>query len=84
MLLVELFGDQNKFCQQVERLMSSMDRINNDDSIKERLDRLKVSIKSCLKECGHVYIFGSRIYGMAQDDSDVDLYFDPGSSIFIK
>ncbi|VVC35336.1 Hypothetical protein CINCED_3A016879 [Cinara cedri] len=75
---LELFGDRSKFCKQIEHLMSSIDRINNDSSVKEQLDRLRVSIESCIKECGRIYIFGSRMYGIAQDNSDVDFYFDPG------
>lgn len=78
MSFIELFSDRNKFNQQIERLMSSIDRTNNDPSVKERLERLKVSIESCMKKCGRVHIFGSRTYGIAQDDSDVDLYFNPG------
>ncbi|XP_025197002.1 terminal uridylyltransferase Tailor-like isoform X3 [Melanaphis sacchari] len=74
----ELLRDKSKFCHQIECLISSIDQINNDPVIKERLDKLKNSIENCMENSGRVYIFGSRMYGIANDDSDVDLYFDAG------
>ncbi|CAI6348472.1 unnamed protein product [Macrosiphum euphorbiae] len=74
----ELLSDKSKFCHQIECLITSIDQINNDPIVKERLEKLKHSIESCVENCGRVYIFGSRMYGIAKDDSDVDLYFDTG------
>lgn len=58
-----------------------MNRNNNDPSVRDRLNRLRKSIESCINHSGRVFVFGSRIYGMATEDSDVDLYFDTGNSI---
>lgn len=60
-----------------------MDRVNKDPVTKEHLDQLKQSIVKCIKNFGQVYVFGSRLYGIAKEDSDVDLYFDPGNFVFI-
>lgn len=76
---IELFNKKTKFCQQIEYLISSMKRINNDPFVRERLDQLKISIESCIKNSGSIYIYGSRLYGVVKDDSDVDLYFDTGN-----
>ncbi|XP_027838061.2 terminal uridylyltransferase Tailor-like isoform X2 [Aphis gossypii] len=74
----ELLRDKSKFCHQIECLISSIDLINNDPVVKECLDKLKNSIENCVENTGQVYIFGSRVYGIANADSDVDLYFDTG------
>ncbi|XP_022182353.1 terminal uridylyltransferase Tailor-like isoform X2 [Myzus persicae] len=74
----ELLSEQSKFCHQIECLISSIDLINNDPVVKERLEKLKHSIQTCVENFGRVYIYGSRSYGIAKDDSDVDLYFDTG------
>jgi len=80
-----LLSEQSKFCLQIECLILSIDRINNDPKVKERLEKLKLSIESCVENFGRVYIYGSRMYGIANDDSDVDLYFDTGKlNIYIK
>lgn len=52
-----------------------MDRIKNDSMVRDRLDLLKKSIEDCTNN-GRVYVFGSRLYGLAKEDSDVDLYVD--------
>ncbi|XP_060835055.1 terminal uridylyltransferase Tailor-like isoform X1 [Rhopalosiphum padi] len=75
---LELLCEKSKFCHQIECLISSIDRINNDPMVKERLDKLKNSIEKCVENSGRVYIFGSRLYGIANAGSDVDLYFDTG------
>jgi len=80
-LFLELLSEKSKFCHQIECLITSIDRINNDPVVKERLEKLKHSIESCVENRGRVYIFGSRMYGIAKDDSDVDLYFDTGKLI---
>jgi len=80
-LYLELLSEKSKFCHQIECLITSIDRINNDPIVKERLEKLIHSIESCVENCGRVYIFGSRMYGIAKDDSDVDLYFDTGKFI---
>lgn len=80
-MYLELLSDKSKFCHQIECLITSIDQINNDPVVKERLEKLKHSIESCVENCGRVYIFGSRMYGIAKDDSDVDLYFDTGKLI---
>jgi len=51
--------------------------------VKERLDKLKNSIEKCVENSGRVYIFGSRLYGIANAGSDVDLYFDTGKLIIV-
>jgi len=82
MSFIELFTDRRKFYQQIEHLIKVTDRLNNNTSIRKCLDQLKKSIESCINNSvGHVYIFGSRMYGIANDDSDVDLYFDIGNSL---
>lgn len=58
-----------------------MKQENNDPLVRKRLDLLKKCLENSIKNSGRVYIFGSRIYGTAKDDSDVDLYFDIGSQI---
>lgn len=78
-----MFHEKRKFNQQIECLISSMDRITNDPSVRNRLDTLKKSIESCIKNSGRVYIYGSRMYGIAKDDSDVDLYFDIGNFVIL-
>lgn len=60
-----------------------MDRVNKDPITKEHLNQLKQSIVRYIKNIGQVYVFGSRLYGIAKEDSDVDLYFDPGNCVFI-
>lgn len=74
-----MFYKKNEFCQLTDCLISLMDRENNDSVVKDRLDKLKTSIESCFKNFGRVYVFGSRLYGIAKDNSDVDLYFDIGN-----
>lgn len=81
---IELLRDKSKFCHQIECLISSIDLINNDPVVKECLDKLKNSIENCVENTGQVYIFGSRVYGIANADSDVDLYFDTGKLIIIN
>lgn len=76
-----MLSDKSKFCDQIECLITSIDRTNNDPIVKERLEKLKHSIESCVDNFGRVYIYGSRMYGIAKDDSDVDLYFDTGKLI---
>lgn len=70
-----MFSDQSKFCLQVECLKLEMDRVKNDSMSRDRLDRLKKSIENCINN-GRVYVYGSRLYGLAKEDSDVDLYVD--------
>jgi len=49
--------------------------------VKEQLDKLKNAIENCVENFGRVYIYGSRMYGIAKDGSDVDLYFDTGKLV---
>lgn len=78
-----MFTQKSEFCQQIECLILSINQINDDSFIKDRLNQLKMSIKSCINNSGYVYIYGSRLYGIAKDESDVDLYFDTGNFNYI-
>ncbi|XP_050548620.1 terminal uridylyltransferase Tailor-like isoform X2 [Daktulosphaira vitifoliae] len=70
---------QDQFCQQINNLLLMIDQTNDDSNVNQLIDQVKLSIENIMRyPSGMVYIFGSRSYGLASSDSDVDLYFDCG------
>lgn len=63
-------------------MLDSMEKTKYDSTEIDKLNKICTSISDIgidlFPHSIKVYVFGSRIYGLAMENSDVDLYLDIG------
>lgn len=70
----------------IELELTAFELISTSPSIQNKINTLCSSLRNLknileLDTSLDVYVFGSRIYGLANSESDVDLYIDIGKII---
>ncbi|XP_050519951.1 uncharacterized protein LOC126893621 [Daktulosphaira vitifoliae] len=78
------FSDWGKLCILICNLLDSMEKTKYDLTEIEKLNKICASVRkigvNLFPDFIELYVFGSRIYGLAMENSDVDLFLDIGNT----
>jgi len=76
--IVDFFSDWKKLYNQLEIMKLSMASFKMETKINKLCDSV-LNLYAGSKSI-NIHVFGSQIYGLASENSDVDLYLDIGNS----
>ncbi|XP_050441887.1 terminal uridylyltransferase Tailor-like isoform X2 [Adelges cooleyi] len=79
---IQSFSDWEILLKKMFDLISTMKITSEDPTEKKKLNKLCDTVKNLGVKfhLTNVHVFGSRVYGLAMINSDVDLYLDIGNS----
>lgn len=79
---IDLFKDWGLLCARILRDLETMDLTLTSAKIQSRIQQLCDSICSLqiVTDLKQIYIFGSRVYGLATNATDIDIYLEIGKA----
>lgn len=82
---MELFSNWEQLCKVIANNLVDVQNTFGNSDTEVQVNKLCNAVRSLYvgSETVDIYIFGSRLYGLAAENSDVDLYLDIGKRIII-
>lgn len=80
---MELFSNWEQLCKVIANNLDNVQKTFGNSDTEVQINKLCNAVRSLYvgSETVDIYIFGSRLYGLAAENSDVDLYLDIGKRI---